>query len=55
MQLVDIQPNKLVAEKIRKFETEIPYLRGKKREKAMDAYRKVLLSRPDQLIYFTRC
>jgi len=55
MQLVDIQSNKLVAEKIRNFETEIPYLKGKKREEAMNAYRKVLLSTPDQLIYFTRC
>ena len=54
MQLVDTQFKKSVAEKIRNFETEIPYLRGKKREEAMNAYRKLLLSTPDQLIYFTR-
>jgi hypothetical protein len=54
MQLVDTQSKKSVAEKIRNFETEIPYMRGKKREDAMNAYRKLLLSTPDQLIYFTR-
>jgi hypothetical protein len=54
MKLGYIKSNKSVAEKIRIFETEIPYMRGKKREEAMNAYRKLLLSTPDQLIYFIR-
>ena len=54
MKLADIQSNKSVAEKIRNFETEIPCMRGKKREEVMNAYRKLFLSTPDQLIYFTR-
>ena len=54
MKLADIQSTKSVAEKIRNFETEIPYLSGIKREEAMTAYHNLLLSTPDQLIYFTR-
>jgi len=48
------QFNKSVPEEVRNFETEILYLKGKKREEAMSAYRKLLLSSADQLIYFTR-
>jgi len=54
MKLVDIQSNKSETEKIRNFETEIPYMRGNNREEAMNAYRKLLLFTPDQLTYFTR-
>ncbi len=48
------QFNKSEPEEVRNFETEILYLKGKKREEAMNAYRKLLLSSADQLIYFTR-
>ena len=54
MKLSNKQFNKSVTEEVRKFETEILYLKGKKREEAMNAYRKLLLSSADQLIYFTR-
>jgi hypothetical protein len=54
MKLADKQSNKSVTEKISNFETEILYLRGKKREEAMKAYRILLSSKPDQLIYFKR-
>lgn len=55
MKLVNKQFNKSVPEEVRNFETEILYLKGKKREEAMNTYRKLLLSSAaDQLIYFTR-
>jgi len=54
MKLANKQFNKSVPEEVRNFETEILYLKGKKREEAMNAYRKLLLSSTDQLIYFTR-
>jgi hypothetical protein len=54
MKLSNKQFNKSVPEEVRNFETEILYLKGKKREEAMNAYRKLLLSSADQLIYFTR-
>ena len=36
------------------LETEIIDLKGRKREEAMKAYRKLLLSSADELIYFLR-
>jgi hypothetical protein len=55
VKLVNKQFNKLVPEEVRNFETEILYLKGKKREEAMNTYRKLLLSSAaDQLIYFMR-
>ncbi|MFC1488100.1 hypothetical protein ACFLRN_10500 [Thermoproteota archaeon] len=54
LKLANKQFNKSVPEKVRNFETEIPYMQGKKREEAMKTYRKLLLSTADQLIYFTR-
>jgi hypothetical protein len=54
MKLANKQFTKSVLEEERKFETKILYLKGKKREEAMNAYRKLLLSSADQLIYFTR-
>jgi len=54
VKLANKQFDKSVSEEVRKFETEILYLNGKKREEAMNAYRKLLLSSADQLIYFTR-
>jgi hypothetical protein len=54
VKLANKQFNKLVPEEVRNFETEILYLKGKKREEAMNAYRRLLLSSADQLIYFTR-
>ena len=52
MKLANKQFNK--SEEVRKFETEILNLKGKKREEAMKAYLRLLLSSTDQLIYFTR-
>ena len=54
MKLANKQFNKSVLEEVRNFETEILHLKGKKREEAMNAYRRLLLSSADQLIYFTR-
>jgi hypothetical protein len=54
MKLANKQLSKLVHEEARKFETEILCLKGKKREEAMNAYRRLLSSLPDQLVYFTR-
>jgi len=54
MKLANKQFSKSVQEEARKFETEILYLKGKRREEAMNAYRRLLLSSADQLIYFTR-
>jgi hypothetical protein len=54
MKLANMQFKKSVPEEVRNFETEILYLKGKKREKAMNAYRRLLLSLADQLIYYTR-
>jgi len=54
MKLANKQFNKSEQEESRKFETEILDLKGKKREEAMNAYRRLLVSSADQLIYFTR-
>ena len=54
MKLANTQFNKSVPEEVRNKEKKILYLKGKKREEAMNAYRKLLLSSADQLIYFTR-
>jgi len=54
VKLANKQFNKSVSEEIRKFETEILYLNGKKREEAMNAYRRLLLSSGDPLIYYRR-
>ena len=54
MKLANNQFNKSMPEEVRNFETEILYLKGKKREKAMKAYRRLLLPSADQLIYYTR-
>jgi len=54
MKLANKQFNKSELEEARKFETEILDLKGKKREEAINAYRRLLLSSADQLIYFTR-
>ena len=40
--------------KLRKLEKEILELKGKKREEAMEAYRKLLISLKDKPIYFVR-
>ena len=37
-----------------RFETELLDFKGKRREEAMNAYRRILLSSADQLIYFTK-
>ena len=44
---------KILAE-LRKLETEIPKLKGGKREEAMKAYRRLLLSSANEPIYFMR-
>jgi len=54
MKLANKQFSKSVQEEARKFETEILDLKGKRREEAMNAYRRLLLSSADQLIYYTR-
>jgi len=54
MKLANKQFSKSVQEKARKFGTEILDLKGKKREETMNAYRRLLLSSADQLIYYTR-
>jgi hypothetical protein len=36
------------------FEKRIPHLRGQKREEAMRAYRRILLSRGEKPIYLVR-
>jgi hypothetical protein len=54
MKLENKQLSKLVQEEARKFETEILDLKGKKQEEAMNAYRRLLLSSADQLVYFSR-
>jgi hypothetical protein len=40
--------------KLRKLETEILALKGRKREKAMKNYRRILFSLEDEPIYFVR-
>ena len=54
MKSANKQLSKSVQEEAIKFETEILDLKGKKREEAINAYRRLLLSSADQLIYFTR-
>jgi len=54
MKLANKQFSKSVQEEARKFETEILDLKDKRREEAMNAYRRLLLSSADQLIYYTR-
>jgi len=54
MKLANKQFNKLVPEEVRNFETEILYLKGKKREEAMNTYRRLSLSSGDPLIYYRR-
>ena len=59
MKLVNRRFSKSVQKEARKVEIEIMekeilYLKGKRRERAINAYRKLLLSSPDQLTYFTR-
>jgi hypothetical protein len=39
---------------IRMLEKEIPNLAGERRDKAMTAYRKLLLSTSDELVYLMR-
>jgi hypothetical protein len=43
-----------VPTKLRKLETEILVLKGRKREKAMKNYRRILFSLEDKPIYFVR-
>ena len=40
--------------KLRKLETEILALKGRKREKAMKTYRRILFSLENEPIYFVR-
>ena len=54
MKFVNKQFNTSVPEELRNFETEILYLKDKKREEAMNTYRRLLLSSVDRLVYFTR-
>jgi len=54
MKLANKQFSKSVQEEARKFETKILDLKGKRREEAMKAYRRFLLSSTEQPIYFTR-
>jgi hypothetical protein len=54
MKLANKQFSKSAQEEARKFETEILDLKGKRREEAINAYRRLLLSSADQLIYYTR-
>lgn len=54
MKIANKQFSKSVQEETRKFETNILDLKGKRREEAINAYRRLLLSSADQLIYFTR-
>jgi hypothetical protein len=51
----DMKLNKEVrAFEMRMLENEIPNLVGERREEAMKAYRKLLSSAPDELIYLMR-
>ena len=43
-----------VLTKLRKLETEILQSKGRKREEAMKAYRRLLFSLEDEPIYFAR-
>jgi hypothetical protein len=43
-----------VPPKLRKLETEILELKGRRREKAMKTYRRILFSLEDEPIYFVR-
>jgi len=43
-----------VPTKLRKLETEILSLKGRRREKAMKTYRRILFSLEDEPIYFVR-
>ena len=43
-----------VSTKLRKLETEILALKGRKREKAMKTYRRILFSLENEPIYFVR-
>jgi hypothetical protein len=54
MKLKNKKYHKSVIEKVRNLEKEMPYLKGRKREEKMNTYHKLLLSDPDQLVYFTR-
>jgi hypothetical protein len=59
MKLANKEFNQSDREEARKFEIEIlgkeiVDLKGKRREEAMKAYRRLLLSSADELIYFMR-
>jgi hypothetical protein len=54
MKSANKQLSKSEQEEARKFETEILDLKGKKREEAMNTYRRLLLSSGDPLIYYRR-
>lgn len=43
-----------VSTELRKLETEILMLKGRRREKAMKTYRRILFSLEDEPIYFVR-
>ncbi len=53
MKLANKQSSKSVQE-ARKLETQMLDLKGKRREEAMKAYRRLLLSSADEPIYFMR-
>jgi hypothetical protein len=53
MKLANKQSSKS-AQEVRKFETQILDLKGKRREETMKAYRRLLLSSADEPIYFMR-
>jgi hypothetical protein len=53
MKLANKRSRKSVQE-ARKFETQIPDLKGKRREEVMKTYRRLLLSSADELVYFMR-
>ena len=54
MELKNKRLSRSLQEEVRKFETEILDLKGKKREEATKTYRRLLLPSADEPIYFVR-
>ncbi|MFQ6065050.1 MAG: hypothetical protein ACE5L6_06210 [Candidatus Bathyarchaeia archaeon] len=53
-QLSESKQKEIRKVEIERLEEEIPKLKGEKREKGMKAYRRLLSSSADQLVYFMR-
>ncbi|MDH5419871.1 MAG: hypothetical protein OEX06_06025 [Candidatus Bathyarchaeota archaeon] len=54
MELTNKRLSRSLQEEVRKFQTEILDLKGKKREEATKTYRRLLLPSADEPIYFVR-